>query len=553
MKNLKEYITLVEAEGSSAQRYGKWAADAASGTGDWIRKNVLQPSYNAWGDFLSGVTGSTPGPDWTDSPTTTQPSQTGGGASSTPTATQQTPASSTPSAFGPRGYLVQGENTLALQHFINSRLKQLGISGHDIATDSKFGPKTIDALNLVRSKETDPNFKSQLDKLGANVKKDTPAGAGVGSRAQARTGAGASQTPTPNRATYTNLQGKEVPSNFDPVTGKVIGMPPPLPARTGQGAQASAGVTSANANLQQQMRQLAKTDPDVAAARKSFRESSDNEFRNLINLVEDANTDYADMPPSKAYTGIAQPSKVKAIGPNEEPPEGYTAWTTHDGKDVMAPSGMTAQQVGDAVANNPWILDPDYVQTVQGTNPDAATGPGTATTSSDIKTHEIPPAPTTGAAASTTPAKQSTTTAKPSFKDLGKQYGFNTPEEVKDIQNQLIQMGYDLGSSGADGKFGTKTQTAFKQAYSQMFGQPNAAATQTPTSAQANTYAGQSQTAAGQASPGTVFKGAQTDLNKAASEFDAAKKKLDMLQGGNPAVYEDEVSIIKTLANLNKN
>ena len=33
---------------------------------------------------------------------------------------------------------------------------------------------------------------------------------------------------------------------------------------------------------------------------------------------------------------------------------------------------------------------------------------------------------------------------------------------VEDLQSKLIALGYDLGNSGADGKFGAKTETAVK-------------------------------------------------------------------------------------------
>lgn len=54
------------------------------------------------------------------------------------------------------------------------------------------------------------------------------------------------------------------------------------------------------------------------------------------------------------------------------------------------------------------------------------------------------------------------------FTDLGAQYGYNSPEEVQQIQQQLVSMGYPIA---VDGKFGPKTAEAYKQAYSQMYGQ----------------------------------------------------------------------------------
>lgn len=79
-----------------------------------------------------------------------------------------------------------------------------------------------------------------------------------------------------------------------------------------------------------------------------------------------------------------------------------------------------------------------------------------------------PQPPAGGSATKTpvTPAKPAS--QKPAFVDQGTQFGYDTPEEVQQIQSQLKSMGYDIA---VDGKFGPKTLAAYKQAYSQMYGQ----------------------------------------------------------------------------------
>lgn len=115
--------------------------------------------------------------------------------------------------------------------------------------------------------------------------------------------------------------------------------------------------------------------------------------------------------------------------------------------------------------------DPMGFKSAAASDPLKAVFPATqGTASQTAATSAIKP---TGATktqgASTTPARSGT--PKPAFKDLGSQYGYNSPAEVQAIQQQLLSMGYDLGPTGVDGKFGPKTQAAYKQAYSQMYGQ----------------------------------------------------------------------------------
>lgn len=75
--------------------------------------------------------------------------------------------------------------------------------------------------------------------------------------------------------------------------------------------------------------------------------------------------------------------------------------------------------------------------------------------------------PPAGGSATQTPVKPAAP-KKPAFVDQGKQFGYDTPEEVQKIQSQLKSMGYDIA---VDGKFGQKTLAAYNQAYGQMYGQ----------------------------------------------------------------------------------
>lgn len=68
------------------------------------------------------------------------------------------------------------------------------------------------------------------------------------------------------------------------------------------------------------------------------------------------------------------------------------------------------------------------------------------------------------------------------MKSLYKNYDTNNKEQVKQIQKQLVDKGYDIGNSGVnkdgvDGKFGDKT----KKAYEDMFMKEHAPKTQIPT------------------------------------------------------------------------
>lgn len=150
-----------------------------------------------------------------------------------------------------------------------------------------------------------------------------------------------------------------------------------------------------------------------------------------------------------------------------------------------------------------------------------------------------------------------------------------TPDEIKAFQktNKEVNSGKPLA---VDGLIGRETMMALvKQGYNvpigfQMSGYknpqakkktaPRAQATTAPTQGASVTppqdHTGsdmafkQAQIAAQSASPGAVFKGAETDLDKAKREFDAAKKKIDMLQGGGATQYEStELDRIKALIN----
>ena len=55
-----------------------------------------------------------------------------------------------------------------------------------------------------------------------------------------------------------------------------------------------------------------------------------------------------------------------------------------------------------------------------------------------------------GTAGGTEPGKaKRPATAKPAFKDLGKQFGYNSPQEVQQIQQQLASMGYPIAVDGS--------------------------------------------------------------------------------------------------------
>lgn len=62
-------------------------------------------------------------------------------------------------------------------------------------------------------------------------------------------------------------------------------------------------------------------------------------------------------------------------------------------------------------------------------------------------------------------AKAKTTAPKPAYS--GSQYGYQSPEDVKGIQQMLVNMGYNMP---VDGKWGPKTDAAYKTAYQQMYG-----------------------------------------------------------------------------------
>jgi hypothetical protein len=119
-----------------------------------------------------------------------------------------------------------------------------------------------------------------------------------------------------------------------------------------------------------------------------------------------------------------------------------------------------------------------YPQQATAPSPTQYSPSGVATTGWDVKpqataqasapAQATTQAPASGTAATKTPTTKPVTSAKPAFKDLGAQYGYNSPQEVQAIQQQLVSMGYPIA---VDGKFGPKTQQAYRQAYSQMYGQ----------------------------------------------------------------------------------
>lgn len=93
-------LNIDEAQGSSAEKYGQQFTQGLSGAGNWLKRNIAQPSYNAWGDFIAGATGTTPGADWTD-----DEAETGSGATKTPA----TPAAQKKPAEGAEGVSKSGK------------------------------------------------------------------------------------------------------------------------------------------------------------------------------------------------------------------------------------------------------------------------------------------------------------------------------------------------------------------------------------------------------------------------------------------------------------
>lgn len=146
------------------------------------------------------------------------------------------------------------------------------------------------------------------------------------------------------------------------------------------------------------------------------------------------------------------------------------------------------------------------------------------------------------------------------FVDQGKQFGFNTPEEVQQIQAQLKAMGYPIA---VDGKFGPKTLAAYKQASSQMYGQepgqedPNQPAPRTYQQGQASQQDFSKDMAAAVGMPNPYAKAPAAAPQ--GSVFGPDGKVTGMPAAPQPAkkvvnyTESKELSDIIRLANLNKN
>lgn len=202
--------------------------------------------------------------------------------------------------------------------------------------------------------------------------------------------------------------------------------------------------------------------------------------------------------------------------------------------------------------------DPMGFKSAAATDPLKATFPATQGTTASLTPG--------GAAASTTPPGKAST-PKPAFKDLGKQYGYNTPEEVRAIQQQLVSMRYPIA---VDGKFGKETEKAYKQAYSQMYGQqpgqqdPNAQGSQNYQQGQAAKQNLSKDMAAAVGGPNPFASTPAANVPNANKQALLAKA-AELTQAGDTArakIYTDAASRMKEsqeltdilkLANLHKN
>lgn len=114
-----------------------------------------------------------------------------------------------------------------------------------------------------------------------------------------------------------------------------------------------------------------------------------------------------------------------------------------------------------------WRQQPSAAQLKQpAVDPMAAVFPASAagTTTTGAGASKITPQKKVAAATAAT----ATPTAKTTASYSGAKYGYNSPEEIQQIQSQLNTMGYNIA---VDGKWGPKTQDAYMQAYGQMYGQ----------------------------------------------------------------------------------
>jgi LysM repeat protein len=536
MKNLNDYIKLVEdAKSDWLTPITGLPPKPANITWDEYfgayLHNVGASLYNKVGNFASNVAGAKPGEDVpmilpqnsASNSAATTPSTTPSAGGSGQPATTGTPKAN-PSGFGPHGYSVHGNNTKALQFYLNSRLKQLGITGQDIATDGKFGPKTLDALNLVRSKDTDPTSKAQLEKLGANIKNDTPASAGSARRTHSATQSGQPQPQiSATGEPYINAQGQEVPSNFNPDGTLKTGAPPPANQRYYSDAQGN--LVPSNFDASGHVLPGAPgsaTAPAARPARPSQSPANINLHKQMANLgtvrenselyrilkLADINEAYNDMPPASATPARPQ-----------DPPLNYANTT-----------GMT---------------------TVTGGNPAAQQqAPVQASTPTPANSNQYPP----GYTQQTTQQSAQPAAGQSLWQqiyNLNKDTIGNNPNNIKvgqklkmpDGQTYTVKQGDALSKIASAGH---RPATARPS--------PTAPA-QSAQPAKANPWAGAVNTAGQQASTAGHFNAATQDLNTAASGMSAASKKLDMLNalGQQPAMYEsDELYRLVTLADINQ-
>lgn len=161
--------------------------------------------------------------------------------------------------------------------------------------------------------------------------------------------------------------------------------------------------------------------------------------------------------------------------------------SSNDAASASAPPAeiMSKGQQARWKTKNPELarLGPDqYQRWVEKNSPTTTTGTSAKPSKQPHVKNTAPPAgakaaPKAGAQAAKAAPKAGAQAAKgqatPSY-DAG-QYGYKSPEEIQQIQSTLNSMGYQMP---VDGKWGPKTDAAYKQAYSQMYGQQPGQASQ---------------------------------------------------------------------------
>ena len=137
----------------------------------------------------------------------------------------------------------------------------------------------------------------------------------------------------------------------------------------------------------------------------------------------------------------------------------------------------------------------------------------------------------------------------------GAQYGYNSPQEVQAIQQQLVSMGYPIA---VDGKFGPKTQEAYRQAYTQMYWQPPGqpeVAQQTGVTARASQNPATGQTTYTNAPQGQSLPQANVAGAPSQQKQDLLNKAAELTKAGDTArakIYTDAASRMKESTELDR-